>query len=260
MKTTNSKGKSIVRVIILFLAIATFTTLVLSLYPVPMPVSAYSGDIFGPACGAAVMDGQVNPVEWSSASSQTFEMISPGGTPAFTGTLYVMNSGTNLYMGFTVNDDEFSTTGTWLPSGDSVVLIFDGDLSGSVNELNNNVLGLSAGLPQFEDRYIYDITYGSNQLDTLGGGMANGAGAASRTEGLNHFEFRFPLCSGDALDFCVHTSEALGVRLEYLDAQADGSFGGNQFFPGTLDTSEADILIGQCSVPDLFIYLPLINK
>jgi len=82
-------------------------------------------------------------------------MISPGSADPFTATLYVMNSGSDLYMGITINDDEFSTAGTWLPSGDSFVINFDDNLSTSLNELNNNVLGLSAGLPQFEDRHIF---------------------------------------------------------------------------------------------------------
>jgi hypothetical protein len=140
------------------------------------------------------------------------------------------------------------------------VSIFDGDLSGSVNELNNNVLVISAGLPQFEDRYIYDITYGSNWIDPIGGGMANGEGAASRLGEMNHFELRFPLCSGDALDFCVHPSGTIGFRLEYLDAQANGDFGGTQFYPGTSDTSEANLVIAECAISGPSIHLPLIIK
>ena len=260
MNIRTSKGKSIGLLISLLLTAAVFMILMLNLIHAPMSVSARSADIFNPACGAATLDGHVDPVEWSSASTKTFQMISPGGAAPFTATLYVMSSGLNLYMGITINDDEFSTVGNYLPSGDSIVIIFDGDLSGSVIELNNNVLGLSAGLPQFEDRYIYDTQYGSNQVDLLGGGMANGAGAASRTDNLNHFELRFPLCSGDMLDFCVQPSDTLGFRLEYLDAEANGDFGSSQFYPGVSDTSEADIVIGQCSIPDMFLHLPLITK
>ena len=226
----------------------------------PINVSAHSGDVFGPTCGAATIDGVVNAVEWSSASRQTFQMYSPGGADPFTATLYVMNSGDYLYLGITINDDEFSTVGTWLPQGDGFRIDFDNDHSGSLFALGDDVLSICAGSPQFRDNHIYNPPTTSARSDVEGGGTADGVGAASRVGGLNHFELRHPLCSGDSLDFCLHPSDTVGFRLEYLDAEADGSFGGSQFFPGSGNTSEADIVIGQCSVPDLFIYLPVIKK
>ena len=93
-----------------------------------------------------------------------------------------------------------------------------------------------------------------------GGGVSNGSGAAGRIGNLNHFELRHPLCSGDTLDFCLHPGDVIGFRLEYLDAQGDGSFGSSQLFPGGGATSEADIVIGACSSPDFFIYLPFLRK
>jgi hypothetical protein len=52
----------------------------------------------------------------------------------------------------------------------------------------------------------------------------------------------------------------VSFRLEYLDAEANGDFGGSYFFPGNLNTSEADIVIGDCSIPDIDIYIPIIMK
>jgi hypothetical protein len=223
-------------------------------------VSALKTEAFGPACGAATLDGIVNADEWSSASTQTFQMVPPGSAVPFTATLYVMNSGYYLYMGITINDDEFSTSGTWLPQGDTFRIDFDNDHSGSLFALNDDVLSIAAGSPQFQDNYIYNPPTASSHEDVLGGGTSDGTGAASRVGGLNHFELRHPLCSGDALDFCRPTTSIVGFRLEYLDAQADGSFGGSQYYPNRYATSIADIVIGSCSAADLFTYLPLMRK
>jgi len=241
-------------------AILAYMALISILRYSPIAVSAHSGDIFGPACGTASLDGSVNAVEWSSASTQTFQMHSPGGADPFTATLYVMNSGYYLYLGISINDDEFSTVGTWLPQGDSFRIDFDNDYSGSLFALGDDVLDIFAGSPQFEDDYIYNPATKSATSDVDGGGTSDGVGAASRVGDLNHFELRHPLCSGDTLDFCLHPHDVVGFRLEYLDAEADGSFGGSQLYPGSGNTSEADIVIGTCSIPDLFIYLPLIQK
>jgi hypothetical protein len=260
MNIATWKGKPIWLLISILLAIAAFTVLILNLKYSPIYVSAHSGDTFGPACGAAILDGNVNSVEWSSASTQTFQMYSPGSADPFTATLYVMNSGYYLYLGIAINDDEFSTIGTWLPQGDGFRIDFDNDHSGSLFALGDDVLDIFAGSPQFEDDYIYNPATQSATSDVDGGGTSDGVGAASRVGKLNHFELRHPLCSGDSLDFCLHPTDTVGFRLEYLDAEADGSFGGSQLFPGSGNTSEADIVIGQCSIPDLFVYLPLIKK
>ena len=222
----------------------------------PIRASAHAVDVFGPACGKATIDGKVNVSEWSSASTKTFTMKSPGGAPAFTATLYVMTSGHYLYMGITINDDEFSTYAPTVQGGDTFVINFDNDHSGSLNKLNDDVLDIFAALPQFLDNYInIDLTE-SNMTDISGGGTADGIGAASRVGGFNHFEVKHPLCSGDSLDFCLHPSDTVGFRLRYLDVQANESIGSSQYYPDKSATSEADIVIGACSE----IYLPLIVK
>jgi hypothetical protein len=258
MNIVAMKGKPTWVLISLLLATGAFTVLILNLAHAPRRVSAHSGEVFGPACGAAFLDGKVDPAEWSGASTQTFLMDSPSGAAPFTASLYVMNSGSYLYLGITINDDEFSTIGTWLPHGDGFRIDFDNDHDGLLSEPGDDVLDIFAGSPQFEDDYIYMET--SSESDVIGGGTSNGSGAASRMGNLNHFELRHPLCSGDSLDFCLHPTDAIGFRLEYLDAQADGSFGSSQFFPVFGESSEADIVIGQCSIADIFIYLPLITK
>jgi hypothetical protein len=241
----------------------TFTMLVLGSMGIRSvtKVSAHSGDVFGPACGVAVVDGQVNESEWASATMQTFQMIVPGTATPLTGTLRVMNGAYYLYYAFTINDDELSESGQWLPQGDVLKLVFDNDHSGSLFQVGDDVLDLSAGAPQFGDNYVVGTPApSSNQEDTLGGGTSDGEGATQRINGLNHFEGKHPLCSGDTLDFCLHPGETAGFQIEYLDAEGDGSFGSSQFFPGPGNTSEADIVIGDCTIPDIFVFLPLIDK
>jgi hypothetical protein len=216
-------------------------------------------DVFGPACGKAFINGIAGASEWSGASSKTVSMLNYSGKPAITATIHVMNGRNFLYVGVTVNDDEFSTQGEFLPLGDGFFFLFDEDLSGSVYELNNNALTISAGAPQFHDSYVTNLG-GSNQDDTLGGGTANGSGAATRTNNLNHFEMRFPLCSGEPLDFCLHPTDTTGFRLEYLDAEANGDFGGTWFYPGSAGTSEAHITIGTCANRDLYVNLPFLRR
>jgi len=241
------------------LVIVALVVLLASPRLLPTRVSADSGIIFGPACGAATIDGVVDAVEWNSASTQTFQMVGPSAADPFTATLHIINSGNYLYMGITINDDEFTTQGTWLPQGDSFRIDFDNDHTGSLFALGDNVLGVHAGSPQFHDRYLFNLPTSASD-DTKGGGTLDGVGAASRVCGLNHFELRHPLCSGDSLDFCLHPTESVGFRLEYLDAEADGSFGGSRYFPGNQATSEAGIVIGECSIPDMAVYLPLIKR
>jgi hypothetical protein len=208
-------------------------------------VSAHSGDVFGPACGAARTDGQVNTAEWSNAAMQTFVM--QGTATPLTATLRVMNDRNNLYIGITINDDEFSPSGDFLPEGDGFRIDFDNDHGGSLFDPGDDVLNVNAGSPKFFDSYVTGSPVQSSAAaDVDGGGTSDGTGSASRVGGLNHFETKHPLCSGDSHDFCLQAGDVVGFRLEYLDAEKDGTFGCSRFFPGDTMTSIADIIIGDC--------------
>ena len=258
MNIATPKSKATWLLISILMTVAALTGLMLALQSATDSVSAHSGAVFGSGCGQATIDGNVDPAEWSNATTQTFQLVTGGAAAPLTSSLYVMNSGNYLYLGITINDDEFNTSAEFLPQGDGFRIDFDNDHSGTLFALGDDVLSISAGLPQFADNYIYAAT--SSQSDLLGGGTSDGAGTASRVGGLNHFELRHPLCSGDSLDFCIHPNDTVGFRLEYLDAEANGRFGSTQYFPGLTDTSEADIVIGPCDIPDFFIHLPLLMK
>jgi hypothetical protein len=194
--------------------------------------------------------------EWSTASKQTFLM--QGASPTqLTATLYVMNSANNLYLGLTIDDDEFSTVGEFLSKGDGFRIDFDNDHGGTLFSLGDEVLNSNAGLPQFGDKYIYNPGPASSDDDVDNGGTTDGSSIASRVNNKNHFEIEHPLCSGDSLDFCLNSSDVVGFRLEYLDAEANGDFGGSYRFPGASNTSQADIVIADCTFDS---YIPIIMK
>jgi hypothetical protein len=233
------------------------TALVIMALSIPLsPNSVFSQEIFDAACGRAIIDGRVDPGEWSSASIKTF-LMTQGILEA---TLRVMNSKNYLYLGITINDDEFTTYAETLPWGDGFRIDFDNDNSGSLYALGDDVLLINAGLPQFHDYHIYNTDVGSSRADTSAGGTSDGVGFSSRQGNLNHFELRHPICSGDTLDFCLSPGDTVGFRLRYLDAKADGTIGGSYFYPGSSNTSLAYIVIGSCTIDDFFIYLPLVNK
>jgi hypothetical protein len=255
---TKARKNSPERYLVYLILVATVFTLSLAISTIPpAQVSAHSGTVFNSGCGKATIDGKVGSAEWTHASSLTFPLVSFQGQDPFTGTLHVMNTQSYLYIGFTVNDDEYSSGGQY---GDSVILIFDNEHSGTLFQLNHDALILAAVVPQFRDYYLYNVVYGSIQADINDGGTADGMGAASRVTTLNNFEEKHPLCSGDSHDFCIHPSDTVGFRLEYLDRDAGGTIEGTQLYPGPEVTSEADIVIGTCSVAENSIYLPLIKK
>lgn len=174
----------------------------------PNYFTAHAADTYGPACGTAVIDGIANPAEWSGASAQTFQMVNPGNQQVLEATLRVMNDKNFLFLGLTINDDEFTTQAQFLPGGDAFRIDFDNDHSGSLFAVGDDNLFIQAGNPQFSDQYIAEGT--SAAADTTGGGTSDGTGAASRQGSLNHFELKHPLCSGDQRDFCLHPGDIVG--------------------------------------------------
>ncbi len=230
------------------------TVMVISINNPAVEFSAHAADVFGPACGVARIDGVVDAAEWSNAATQTFLM--QGTATPLTATLHVMNDSNNLYIGITINDDEFSSVGENLIGGDGFRIDFDNDHGGSLFEPGDDVLSVLAGYPNFEDNYIVVETSAAGDLE--GGGTSDGTGSASRVGGLNHFETKHPLCSGDSRDFCLQAGDVIGFRLEYLDAEQNGAFGGSLLFPGSTVTSIADIIIGDCPRPNVSIFLPLL--
>ncbi len=215
--------------------------------------------VFGPACGQALIDGDIQSLEWSSAYSQTFRMFS--STEPFTATLYVMNGASNLYMGLIINDDEFTTQGKYMQDGDTLRIDFDNDNNGSLFTADDDVLSVFAAPPQYQDGHILETSKSTSKDDTEYGGKMNGKGAASRIGDWNHLELIHPLCSGDIKDFCLSPGNIVGFRLEYLDTEGMELNPISHLYPGTTQTDVAEIIIGDChTILDNYVFIPLMLK
>ena len=252
----NSVTKTRVWLLVLpvFMAIVLVSLIMIA----PQRASAVERETYGPACGKPIVDGQVQALEWQDAYSQTIQLHSGGVPEPFTATVRVMNTANNLYLGITINDDEFTFQAQYLPRGDGFRIDFDNDNSLTLFTMDDDVLNANAGFPQFRDSYITGTPSPSTSAeDVHDGGTEDGDGAAWRYVDLNHFEIKHPLCSGDKKDFCLFPDDKVGFRLEYFDAKGDGSFGGSFLYPGSSATDQADIEISVCNIPDLYIYLPL---
>lgn len=207
--------------------------------------------------GVPTIDGYVDPTEWASAGSHT--SILQNTDPEISGTLYVMQDSSNLYFGFTIADDEFTsiTTAYYGLYGDTLQFRFDDNNSGTLFEIGENMVSIYPLSPFVRDAYFVNIT-GSSALDTSDGGVNNGIGMLARHADLNHFELSFPICSGDAHDFCLGSNSLFGVNLGYIDMYpvTDGVDYSVYGFPYGSFTSLLQIQL----IEVLPIYLPIIQR
>lgn len=206
------------------------------------------------SCGYPLVDGVIQDGEWLSESA--FPVTLSGSKGEMAATIYLMNNHDTFFLALQVADDELSYEGEWLPGGDAIRLDLDND-SSQAFDLLEDVLIVNAASPHFIDSHL-SVLPGSSQPDETAGGETNGRANASRQEQQNHFELQHPLCSGDPLDTCLQAGDLLTFRLEYLDAEADGSFGGSYFFPDY--TTTISWQVAECEVLTTSLYLPLSRK
>lgn len=227
----------------LLLSMLLLSLAVLGTKPSPQPVYANTQPIFHPGYGIATIDGVIDPNEWATADSLSLPM--QFGDSALTGTFYVMQTSTDLYMGFTIDDDEYTQdpVGKYGIKDDRIDIFFDGNNNGILYEIGEDVLIAYSQSPWFEDHFRYNMA-GNYGLDINDGGMANGEGYSTRDNGLNHFEIRFPLCSIDIYhDFCLQSGDYLGFWIKYWDAHYNPAFDYDPMaYPGT-ETWESLALI-----------------
>lgn len=228
----------------------------------PQRVKAIASIEFFPNYGIATIDGQVGASEWSNADSAPF--ITDGNTH-IAGTFYVMQSNTDLYIGVTLADDEFTQEDWSGLLGDTIFFDFDDDNSGELYETGENRFINYAYSPWYRDDYFrsdedggysYPDTY-LNPQDPPG--VNNGYGRAARHDDLNHYEMSFPLCSGDTYDFCLHPGDAVGLRVKYYDIYPVDESTNNVivgYFPSQNRDELALIHISEFKL----VYLPLIRK
>jgi hypothetical protein len=250
-----SKGILIIPCVISPLILGAF---LLFPYQYQSPVWAESAHLFHPGIGEAVIDGSIGVGEWSEADAYTLQLSSASST-IFHGTLYVMQSSTDIYLAFNVNDDELTMGYIYGLYGDTLIFDFDDNNSGSLYQENENQVTIFAADPGYADNYYYEVT-GASQLDTtIAGGTIDGQGDVDRHDFYNQYELRFPLCSGDEKDFCLYPGDILGLRIQYCDVFpiAEGFDLDVYSYPNNLNTSLVTIEIADV---DTYTYLPLILK
>lgn len=241
------------------LLIALASTLLFSFVPLesqesPRSVSANTYPDLFPGLGIATIDGLIDPVEWANADSVSF---TTEGAAEISGTFYVMQSDTELYIGVSLADDELNQEYWYGLYGDTISFDFDDNNSGSLYEIGENRFSSFADTPWYFDAY-FDTVEGSSQHDTSQpGGVNNGNSRAARHSELNMYEVAYPLCSGDTYDFCLHPADIVGLRVEYTDLYrvGDDLLASVGFFPG--QDLDSLVLIHLRGVKN---YLPQIMK
>ncbi|UCH89987.1 MAG: hypothetical protein JSV49_04925 [Thermoplasmata archaeon] len=179
--------------------------------------------------GTATIDGIIDSTEWADADSMNTGALLdfvdgtvlknyPVGTSPYSGTIYVMNDGCNLYIGFKVND-------ATLTEYDVLTVSFDDDHDGwleaytplgyPTNGGGEDMVGLK-GNGYAEDRYIVSPygTYVTSAYDPVGYREINGACTNDGT--YSYFEISHPLdTSDDDHDFDLSAGDTIGFTLGY---------------------------------------------
>jgi len=167
------------------------------------------------------INGEIVGSEWQSAASSSFSLTI--GANSYTGTIYVMNDATNLYVAIKIADDDFNT-GT---PDDVAVIYFDNDNDGTF-ESGDDSVAQYAGATGFQDRFLE--TFPTMKLDTDVGATKDGSGACARHGSDNHFELSHPLNSADdAHDFSLNALNTVGFTIGYRDGGLGTGVG---YWPG----------------------------
>jgi hypothetical protein len=199
--------------------------LALSALMAPLPAEAHAPGVVLSGVGAATIDGQLAPGEWNSAGKIDFLVNLPlsdgGGTT--TGTLFVMNDGSNLYLGVKVLRAQLNTGDIGFGL-DQVAFEFDNNHNGGPQEEGDDILLLSPGLGiGFFDEVRTSRPPCPPGLGLLCGfldtqlnipGTNDGAGAATNNGSFSFFEMSHPLDSADNLnDFSLTPGSIVGFNL-----------------------------------------------
>lgn len=243
------------------LLIALASTLLFSILPFANPHSPQSAsantypDLY-PGSGVATIDGYIDPVEWANADSVSF---TTAGFLEISGTFYVMQSQTELYLGVTLADDKFNEEYWYGLYGDTIFFDFDDNNSGALYEIGENRFIAHAYSPWYRDDHFYTVDPGGYSTSDISrpGGVNNGNSRAARHTDMNHFEVAYPLCSGDTYDFCLLPADVVGLRLKYYDIYRENEslLATVGYFPGqNLDS------LARIHTKGFKNYLPLILK
>jgi len=193
---------------------------------------------------APTIDGNVQAGEWASADTLPFGPFGPGN--AYSGTIYMMNDGTNLYIGVILNGDDD------LASDDNARFFFDNDHGAEASPEDGDDDIMSNGLAiDIGDAFYGSGTWGN--WDNLNGGTEDGDARNSRQGSSNMFELSHPLDStDDAHDFSLKIGDIVGFS---FTAVVDGTWYtnipgvGNHLNPSTY----CNYVVNNSDYPDLVI-------
>jgi hypothetical protein len=150
------------------------------------------------------IDGNIQAGEWAAAAKTTISPFGPGN--AYSGTLYMMNDGVNLYLGVVIQGDSDLT------SDDNVRFYFDNSHGGATSRQPGDDDIINQGTSTVIGDLFSDGTF--DQWDNLFGGTNDGQVASSRQGSLNMFELSHPLDDVDnAHDFSLSVGQTVGFAL-----------------------------------------------
>ena len=147
------------------------------------------------------IDGVLETGEWDDAAMQAFTLLDWLGNPTtITGTVYMMNDATNLYIAIEVSEDDSDTS-------DRMTVFFDNNNDGTLDDDEDALLHSS---------WFYDMHWDGEEDQWLEDNP-HGASGAKRVGSDWVFEFLHPLCSGDPFgeDFCLNLGDVVGFNLGF---------------------------------------------
>lgn len=158
------------------------------------------------------IDGVISSDEWGEASLTTIFQF-PTGTDYFvddnhTVNVYIMNDKKNLYIGITLDNEDYNTSDSY----DEMSIYFDSDHDG-IHDGSEDSKSIS-DLDEYED--FNSNADGSGTSD----GSRDGRGKATHSNheiGTYSYEFEIPLDSGDKNDISVSPGDSLGIFIEFYE-------------------------------------------
>ena len=155
------------------------------------------------------IDGVLSMGEWTAASYLPFVI---GST--YTGTFYVMNDGTNLYIAVSIQDSTRN-------DGDQINVLFDNNNNGVGPEIGDDIVNSVGGTSGWGlDSFWAGSSYGAMpDIDPrFGGGTDDVQASAGWQSGVRTFELSHPLSSGDVShDFSLSIGQTVGFNMQYVD-------------------------------------------
>jgi len=174
------------------------------------------------------IDGRIKPEEWTQANVISMEMVyydlDHNRVETHPAKIYVMNNRENLFVGVTLDQEEYD--GTWSEEPgkaalDVFMILFDENDDGIFGTgEDKKFLSLVGGLQLYSDQHQLSEEQ-ERQGHEAADNRQHGAGAISHSNpggvGTYTVEFKIPLASGDAFDINAKPGKKLRWNLVVFD-------------------------------------------